>query len=86
VTIALTDAARRWIGRKGYDPAMGARPLARVIQEHVKKPLADELLFGKLTKGGAVLIDARDDKLIFDYPPAHPPSAKTPGKETERVK
>ena len=86
VTIALTDAARRWIGQKGYDPGMGARPLARVIQEHVKKPLADELLFGKLTKGGAVLIDVRDDKLIFDYPPAHPLSARSAEKEAEHVK
>jgi ATP-dependent Clp protease ATP-binding subunit ClpA len=72
VTIELTDDARTWIGRKGYDPAMGARPLSRVIQEHVKKPLADELLFGKLVKGGAVKIDAKDNRLTFDYPPQKP--------------
>ena len=67
VTIALTDDARAWLGRKGYDPAMGARPLARVIQEYVKKPLADELLFGCLQKGGAVTIAVADDKLTFSY-------------------
>jgi ATP-dependent Clp protease ATP-binding subunit ClpA len=68
VSIELSDAAKAWLGKKGYDPAMGARPLSRIIQEHVKKPLADELLFGKLTKGGAVRIDVREDKLVFDYP------------------
>jgi len=70
VTITLSDAARQWLGKKGYDPAMGARPLARIIQEHVKKPLAEELLFGKLVKGGAVEIDEKDGKLVFSYPPA----------------
>jgi ATP-dependent Clp protease ATP-binding subunit ClpA len=70
VTITLSDAARQWLGKKGYDPAMGARPLARVIQEYVKKPLAEELLFGKLVKGGAVEIDVKDGALVFDYPPA----------------
>ena len=52
VVFELTPAASAWLGEKGYDDKMGARPLARVIQEHVKKPLAEELLFGKLTKGG----------------------------------
>ncbi len=67
VTIELTDDARKWLGRKGYDPAMGARPLARVIQEYVKKPLADELLFGHLVKGGSVKIGVKDNALTFDY-------------------
>ncbi|QJE73666.1 ATP-dependent Clp protease ATP-binding subunit ClpA [Aerophototrophica crusticola] len=69
VTIELTDAARDWLAKKGYDPVMGARPLARTIQEHVKKPLAEELLFGKLTKGGAVKVtlDEAADKLGFEY-------------------
>ncbi len=67
VTIELTEEARRWLGRKGYDPTMGARPLSRIIQEHVKKPLAEELLFGRLTKGGTVKIDAADDQLTFAY-------------------
>jgi len=79
VTITLSDAARQWLGKKGYDPAMGARPLARVIQEYVKKPLAEELLFGKLVKGGAVEIDEKDGKLLFAYPPAK--SGKAAKKE-----
>ena len=72
VTIELTGAARQWLGKKGYDPLYGARPLARIIQEELKKPLADELLFGKLTKGGAVLVglDEAAGKLTFLYPEA----------------
>jgi ATP-dependent Clp protease ATP-binding subunit ClpA len=74
VTIELSDAARAWIARRGFDPLYGARPLARVIQEHVKKPLAEELLFGRLEKGGVVRVDVRDDKLAFTYPePLLPP-------------
>ncbi|MSO88539.1 MAG: ATP-dependent Clp protease ATP-binding subunit ClpA [Rhodospirillaceae bacterium] len=74
VTVELTDAARKWLAEKGYDRLFGARPLARVIQEHIKKPLADELLFGKLAKGGVVRIEMRDGKLVLDYPvPALPP-------------
>ncbi|MET4734873.1 ATP-dependent Clp protease ATP-binding subunit ClpA [Thalassospira sp. MBR-102] len=68
VSIELTEAARTWLGERGYDAAFGARPLGRVIQEHVKKPLAEELLFGKLEKGGAVLVDIEDDAVIFRYP------------------
>jgi ATP-dependent Clp protease ATP-binding subunit ClpA len=81
VTIELTSEARQWLGKKGYDPAMGARPLGRVIQEHVKKPLAEELLFGRLTKGGAVKIGVKAEKLVFEYPPAK--SGKSPGPELE---
>ncbi|HUL09868.1 MAG TPA: ATP-dependent Clp protease ATP-binding subunit ClpA [Candidatus Acidoferrum sp.] len=74
VTIELSDAARAWLAKKGFDPLYGARPLARIIQEHVKKPLAEELLFGKLEKGGLVRVDVKDDKLVFSYPdPQLPP-------------
>jgi ATP-dependent Clp protease ATP-binding subunit ClpA len=74
VTIELSDAARAWLAKKGFDPLYGARPLARIIQEHVKKPLAEELLFGKLEKGGLVRVDVKDDKLAFSYPdPQLPP-------------
>jgi ATP-dependent Clp protease ATP-binding subunit ClpA len=66
VSIELTPAARNWLGEKGYDRLYGARPLARIIQEHVKKPLAEELLFGKLVKGGLVRVDMVDDGLVFD--------------------
>ena len=52
--LSLDDAARRWLAEHGYDPKMGARPMARMIQEHIKRPLAEELLFGKLADGGQV--------------------------------
>lgn len=68
VMIELTDGAREWLARKGYDQNFGARPLGRVIQEHIKKPLAEELLFGKLEKGGVVVVQVIDDKLAFTYP------------------
>ena len=67
VTIELDDLAREWLGKKGYDPLYGARPLGRVIQEHLKKPLAEELLFGKLSKGGVVKVTIKDDKPSFEY-------------------
>ena len=59
VTLTLDDAARRWIAERGYDPKMGARPMARLIQEHIKRPLAEELLFGKLANGGQVKVAVR---------------------------
>jgi len=70
VTIALTPKARKWLAVRGYDEAFGARPLGRLIQEHVKKPMADELLFGSLQKGGGVKIDIDKndpDKLSFKF-------------------
>ncbi len=69
VTFELTPAARSWLGERGYDEMNGARPLARVIQESVKKPLADEILFGALKKGGVVKVDIDPEdpeKLSFD--------------------
>ena len=66
VTIELTEEARGWLAKRGYDRQFGARPLARVIQEHIKKPLAEELLFGKLAKGGVVKVRVEDGKLAFD--------------------
>ena len=66
VTIELTEAAAEWLANAGYDDRMGARPLGRVIQEHIKKPLAEELLFGKLAKGGVVKVDVVDDKITLD--------------------
>jgi len=78
VTIELSDAARKWLAEKGHDPAFGARPLSRVIQEHIKKPLAEELLFGKLAKGGLVRVDLKDGKLVLTYPPAEAGESKVP--------
>ncbi|SVC75254.1 uncharacterized protein METZ01_LOCUS328108, partial [marine metagenome] len=66
VSIELTEEARSWLAESGYDPAYGARPLARVIQEHIKKPLAEELLFGSLAKGGHVKVAVREGKLSFE--------------------
>jgi ATP-dependent Clp protease ATP-binding subunit ClpA len=67
VAITLTPDARAWLARKGYDPKMGARPLARVIQRDVRDPLTDQILFGKLENGGTVTIGVSDDKLTFQY-------------------
>ena len=66
VTIELTKSAAEWIANKGYDNKMGARPLSRVIQEHIKKPLAEDLLFGKLAKGGVVKVATKDGKLELE--------------------
>ncbi len=73
VTIELTRPAAEWIADKGYDDKMGARPLGRVIQEHIKKPLAEELLFGKLAKGGVVKVGVRDGKLDLRIEEAQAP-------------
>jgi ATP-dependent Clp protease ATP-binding subunit ClpA len=66
VTITLDDAARHWIAEKGYDPKMGARPMARTLQEHIKRPLAEELLFGRLVGGGNVRISVSKDGTKLD--------------------
>ena len=79
VTFSLTEEARTWLGEKGYDKLYGARPLARVIQEHIKKPLADELLFGKLANGGHVLVKTEGDGLGFDITPEDKPRKRTRG-------
>ena len=68
VVLTVTPAARALLARLGYDPAMGARPLARVIEEKLKRSLADELLFGQLKAGGAVTVDAAGETLDFSYP------------------
>ena len=67
VTIDLSDPAKRWLAERGYDKTYGARPLDRIIQENIKSVLADEILFGKLQKGGTVHIDLQDDRLVFEY-------------------
>ncbi|HAT6805834.1 TPA: ATP-dependent Clp protease ATP-binding subunit ClpA [Legionella pneumophila] len=66
VTFTVDKSAREWLMEHGYDKAMGARPMARLIQENIKKPLADELLFGKLMHGGHVTLRVKDGKLHFD--------------------
>jgi ATP-dependent Clp protease ATP-binding subunit ClpA len=85
VTFDLTPEATRWLGEKGYDDSFGARPLARVIQENIKKPIADEILFGNLKNGGTVrvLLDRESDKLVFEFIPADKPASapKSHGKK-----
>ena len=66
VTFQIDKSARDWLIEQGYDKVMGARPMARLIQDHIKKPLADELLFGKLSHGGHVILKVKDGKLHFD--------------------
>ncbi len=80
VHIDLSSEAAEWLGDKGYDDKMGARPLGRVIQEYIKKPLAEELLFGKLTKGGTVRVDVRDGALHLTY--EEPQKARISGQKT----
>ena len=94
VTINLTPAARDWLAERGYDPAYGARPLGRVVQEHVKKPLAEELLFGRLTDGGTAKVDVAKADADGDIPglvvtasepdakPSKPKGSKKTGTKT----
>ena len=80
VTIELTPAAAEWLAKEGYDEQMGARPLARVIQENIKKPLADEVLFGRLVKGGVVQVVVTDEGTLgFEFP-TPPAPRKRPSK------
>ena len=75
VEITVSQAARSHLAETGFDPAFGARPLARVIAEKIKKPLADDLLFGKLTRGGTVHVDFKDGQLVFEVEASKRPSA-----------
>jgi len=68
VELDISTSARDWLAEKGYDKAMGARPMSRVIQDNLKKPLANEVLFGSLAEGGKVIVDSVDGELKFEYP------------------
>ena len=72
VFLQLTVKARRWLAEKGYDPSFGARPMARLIQNEIKRVLADEILFGRLQSGGKVEVDENEGKLAFTYSPLAP--------------
>ncbi|HVJ54472.1 MAG TPA: ATP-dependent Clp protease ATP-binding subunit ClpA [Aliidongia sp.] len=89
VTIELDEAARKWLAEKGYDKLYGARPLGRVIQENIKKPLAEELLFGSLAKGGVVQVTMKDGKLDFSFAdrpaPERPENPDMDGSDLEPV-
>ena len=80
VTIELSDAARQWLAERGYDLRFGARPLGRVIQQHIKKALAEELLFGRLAKGGLVRVTLVDGKPAFEYLETIPQLPPPPGR------
>ena len=81
VSLTVDDEARAWIARKGYDPKMGARPMARLIQDHIKRPLAEDLLFGKLVGGGHVRVTVNEDgtELALITRAAHEPELLTQG-------
>ncbi len=81
ITIELTDEAADWLAKNGFDELYGARPLARTIQEHIKKPLADDILFGRLTRGGHVKVTLKDGKIAFDV--AGPNAAQTKAVEKQ---
>ncbi|KFN51479.1 ATP-dependent Clp protease ATP-binding subunit ClpA [Arenimonas composti] len=66
VTLSATPEARQWLAEHGFDPQMGARPMARLLQDRIKRPLADELLFGKLSEGGRVTVEVRDGQLVVE--------------------
>jgi len=83
VQIELTQPARKLLADMGYDKAYGARPLGRVIQDQIKKPLADELLFGRLTKGGLVRVSVVDGKIHLDFP--DPPVRQLPGPKGDKT-
>jgi ATP-dependent Clp protease ATP-binding subunit ClpA len=73
ITLTATDAAIEWLGREGYDESFGARPLARVVQLHVRQPASEEILFGELSHGGGTIeLDLRDDKLVLNCTRAKP--------------
>jgi ATP-dependent Clp protease ATP-binding subunit ClpA len=84
VSIELSERAKEFIVEEGYDPVMGARPMSRAIQEYIKKPLAEELLFGKLSEGGSVIADYDGEQIVFTYPGHEPKQLEKPkGKTTE---
>ena len=80
VHISLDEAAKSWLTEKGYDRLYGARPMGRLIQEKIKQPLAEELLFGKLVHGGEVTVKMKDGALSFAIEPAAPKKPKKGGK------
>ena len=75
IEVEIDESVRAWLAVKGFDRKMGARPLARVIQDEIKRPLSEEILFGKLEKGGAVRVVLKDDKVQFVVEAKAPSSA-----------
>jgi ATP-dependent Clp protease ATP-binding subunit ClpA len=86
VHISLDEEAKTWLTARGYDKLYGARPMGRLIQQKIKQPLAEELLFGKLVHGGEVKVKLKDDALAFELTPAAPKRPKKKGGATPKVK
>ncbi|HZZ08224.1 MAG TPA: ATP-dependent Clp protease ATP-binding subunit ClpA [Candidatus Binataceae bacterium] len=82
VRLEVSDAARKWLAHKGYDPRFGARPLGRLIESEVARALADQVLFGALSKGGVAKVDLADDKLVYSFE-ANAPKAAAPAPPVE---
>ncbi|HEX5776314.1 MAG TPA: ATP-dependent Clp protease ATP-binding subunit ClpA [Caulobacteraceae bacterium] len=82
VTIETSDEAADWLAKNGFDELYGARPLARVIQEEIKKPLADDILFGRLSRGGHVKVVLKDGKIAFEF---DPPAGKPPAPKSDEA-
>src|SRR5215203_4020898 len=85
VTIELNAEARSWLATKGYDPLFGARPMGRLIQEKIKQPLAEELLFGKLVNGGEVKVRIKDNAPAFEIVPAAPKASKVKKPKADKT-
>jgi ATP-dependent Clp protease ATP-binding subunit ClpA len=86
VHIELDDEARKWLTDRGYDKLYGARPMGRLVQEKIKQPLAEELLFGKLVNGGEVKVRIKDNAPAFEITPAAPKAAKAKGGAKPKAK
>jgi ATP-dependent Clp protease ATP-binding subunit ClpA len=84
IIVTISDRVRTWLAKKGYNPQYGARPLARVIQTEIKDALSDEILFGRMQKGGEVSIDLKDDELVFNYGPVERKSGESPSRNKEK--
>jgi ATP-dependent Clp protease ATP-binding subunit ClpA len=84
VKLEVSQAARKWLAQKGYDPRFGARPLGRLIESEVARALADQVLFGALSKGGLAKVDLADDKLVYSFQ-ANAPKAAAPAAPVEPV-
>jgi ATP-dependent Clp protease ATP-binding subunit ClpA len=86
VHIELDDEAREWLTNRGYDKLYGARPMGRLVQEKIKQPLAEELLFGKLVNGGEVKVRIKDNAPAFEVVPAAPKPSRAKPKPKAKVK
>jgi ATP-dependent Clp protease ATP-binding subunit ClpA len=84
IKLTISGRVRTWLAQKGYDPQYGARPLARVMQTKIKDALSDEILFGRMQKGGEVSIDLKDDELAFNYGPVERKSGESPSRNKEK--